>query len=182
MGIKQSLKSFIGSNTDALHSNMFTKPLMFRPGSGMTASPKQTKAAWDDMRKADKVVGEQKERIADVKSEMKKLADAGDADGAKALEGKLGSLQGRLGSLEGRASKKSEAFGTQAWDYAKTPLKYFGASDYKGQDGRAMAIMARGAAGGAAWMGLNAAGRVATGGGMTYNNTGERDIAGIPFI
>lgn len=182
MGIKQSLKSFIGSNTDALHSNMFTKPLMFRKDSGMSFSTKDTKAAWDDMRTADKVVGEQKERIAEAQAAVKKHTDAGDAKAAKKAERQLNSLQGRMGGLEDNAAKQSKAFGETAWDYAKRPLDYVTAKDYKGQDGRAMAAMARGTAVGAAWMGMNGIGRAVTGGGMTYNNTGERDIAGIPFI
>lgn len=32
------------------------------------------------------------------------------------------------------------------------------------------------------WMGANAIGRGMSGGGMTYNNDGRRDIAGIPFM
>lgn len=34
----------------------------------------------------------------------------------------------------------------------------------------------------AGWFALNSIGRAMTGGGFTYNSSGERDIAGIPFI
>lgn len=40
----------------------------------------------------------------------------------------------------------------------------------------------RAAVGGTAFMGLAAGARYASGGGMTYNNQGQQDIAGIPFI
>lgn len=182
MGIKQSLKSFIGSNTDALHNNMFTRPLMPRKGSDVNFSYKPTQAAWKDMREADKVVNNQKDRIAETKTAFEKATTDGDAAAVKTLEGKLKGQESQLKALNKKAANKSQTFGETAWDYAKTPLNYLGAKDYAGQDGRAMAIAARTGAVGAAWMGVNGLGRMATGGGMTYNNTGERDIAGIPFI
>lgn len=69
--------------------------------------------------------------------------------------------------------------------YGKAPgmiKDYMMASDFKGRDGRGMALAQRWGVVGAGWMGLNMAGRAVTGGSLAYNNTGERDIAGIPFI
>lgn len=59
---------------------------------------------------------------------------------------------------------------------------YFAASDMRGMSGRAMTAAVRTGTAGAAYMGANAGLRYMSGGGMTYNNQGERDIAGIPFI
>ncbi len=59
---------------------------------------------------------------------------------------------------------------------------YFAASDMRGLSGRAMTAAVRTGTAGAAYMGANAGLRYLSGGGLTYNNQGERDIAGIPFI
>lgn len=59
---------------------------------------------------------------------------------------------------------------------------YMMGRDYKGRDGRLAALAQRWGVAGGAYMGVNMAGRAVTGGSFAYNNQGERDIAGIPFI
>lgn len=72
------------------------------------------------------------------------------------------------------------------WESAKgTPGKakdWMIAKDRAHQDDRFKTAAMRSGLAVGGYVGINAAGRAATGGGMTYNNRGERDIAGVPFV
>jgi hypothetical protein len=105
----------------------------------------------------------------------------GSADEIRRLraEGKLDSISELKGGAQNayydKAANAIEAGFNGAVDWAL-------ARDYKNRNGRAMAIAQRGAVMGLGYMGVNTGMRVLTGGDMLHNNTGERDIAGIPFI
>jgi hypothetical protein len=80
---------------------------------------------------------------------------------------------------------ENQAYQNYKDSYGKYPgmiKDYMLARDFKGKDGRTMALAQRWGVAGAGWMGMNMAGRAVTGGSFAYNNQGERDIAGIPFI
>jgi gas vesicle protein len=66
--------------------------------------------------------------------------------------------------------------GREAWDMTKRM------GQWAFTEGSARDRLIKGGAVVGGYMGANMIGRATTGGGLTYNNRGERDIAGIPFI
>lgn len=80
----------------------------------------------------------------------------------------------------------ADAANREAWgsmkQYPKGVLDYGMAKDMEGNPDRFKTAAMRVGAGVGIYAGAAAGARYVSGGGMTYNNQGQRDIAGIPFI
>lgn len=87
----------------------------------------------------------------------------------------LQALAGARKDLAGLGTRGIMSYGEQVGAHALRTLKWT-------QEGPGMDRLVKSAAVGGAWMGGNTAMRGMSGGGLTYNNNGERDIAGIPFL
>lgn len=157
-------------------------------GVGMKNALNVTKNSGRKMGKYDKMSKDVNTRIAQLQKDKTAALKADGLDDARKAEIALGfdnqikSQQRRLDTLTERSGVNQDNMMDGAGDALKSVGRYFGATDLRGQSGRAMAVGVRGAVGVGAYMGANTAMRYVSGGGMTYNNQGERDIAGIPFI
>lgn len=157
-------------------------------GVGLNTARKVTSQSAKKMNQAGRLdkriandIAKNEKKMAGIKSD-KGLSDADRTNALSALEARNKTLAGRQSGLTDVADEYQDAMVSGAGDMMKSVGRYFGATDLRGQSGRAMAIGVRGAVGAGAYMGANTALRYVSGGGMTHNNQGERDIAGIPFI
>lgn len=97
--------------------------------------------------------------------------------GGIATDATMKDRAGRIGTLEGELNSLSNA---QFKDGATGLKNYFTAQDRPESKGMTSAIRIGGAVG--AYAGVAGGLRALSGGSMTTNNQGQRDIAGIPFI
>lgn len=109
------------------------------------------------------------------------------AEKNKQLSNSLLDESDKAGIMKMRDELQSQSLAAQ-----KDAMKGYGKRDMaKGYGKEAWGFMRAGTAGqqavkfgaaGAAYMGVNAVGRAVTGGGATYNSSGQRDIMGVPLI
>ena len=111
--------------------------------------------------------------IPNMKEGSKELADA--TEQLNKLNSQLAGLQStyRTGTIDTVNAALKEVTGKDKMGYMRFAGGYFGDKTYGGT--RVKAAIG-------AYAGVNIGGRFLSGGGVTRNNTGERDIAGIPFI
>lgn len=112
-------------------------------------------------------------QIGGMKSQLETAQKANDLDQAKVLTNAIGKMNAEQSGL---AFKKMMSYGAQAGAHTKRVGAW---AAFEG-NARERAIKTGAVAG--AYAGLNVAGRGLSGGGVTYNNDGQRDIAGIPFF
>lgn len=141
---------------------------------------KMSQASRMDSRLASKISKNEKE-AAKIKAD-KGLGEADRERALATLSSRHKQLSGRKNGLSDTADGYQDQMVSGIGDTIKGVGRYFGATDMRGQSGRATAMAVRGGVAAAGYMGANTALRYVSGGGMTYNNTGERDIAGIPFL
>lgn len=155
---------------------------------------------FDEMKNAGKVLkGQQRRNAANSRSmannqkslneldaEIGKLKGTTDPDELiklKQLNGQRKDITRRGTQLGKRGEGLAEGMAGSLTNMGGSLKNWATAADMKGAGGgRAMAIGARAGAvvGGSVALGTGV--RAVNGGGMTYNNRGERDIAGIPLI
>ena len=111
--------------------------------------------------------------IPNMKDGSKELADA--IAKKEKIQSQLTGLYkaSKGGTMDTVNSALKEVTGKDKMGYMRFAGGYFGDKTYGGT--RVKAAIG-------AYAGVNIGGRFLSGGGITRNNTGERDIAGIPFI
>jgi hypothetical protein len=163
--------------------NLFTKG----EGVGMKNAREVVSNGFSGMTRAEQGAGRMQQTAAKLQQQMAALDKSGlseaDRDAAKKV------LQGRIDSLSAAQKVAGEHAGAMQdsmvggiADMGKSIGRYFGATDMRDQSGRFLTAATRVGAAGGAYMGAATGARYLSGGGLTYNNKGERDIAGIPFI
>lgn len=152
-------------------------------GVGMRAGREAYQAGKTDIQKAQNLVTGNANRVADLE---KKLKYEKDPEKIQQLQNALELRKAQTGKYDKNLEQVSEAgYDTMAGgitDMAKSIPNYFMATDMRGLQGRAMVAGTRIGVGAGVYMGGAAGLRYMSGGGLTYNNAGEQDIAGIPFI
>lgn len=117
-------------------------------------------------KEAREILGDERTRLTSQASTVT------DPEEAKKLQGVLSSLGREMNSLR---MDSALSFGRQGLDYAKRAGAW--SMEGNGWDkAKKVGILAGGAAA------VNGTGRMLSGGGVTYNNDGERDIMGVPFV
>ena len=114
-----------------------------------------------------------REALATEKESIMRGADKiTDQDELKKFQGILSGIGKDMNSLR---LDSALSYGRQGWDYTKRAGSW--AMEGNGWDrAKKVGILAGGATA------VNGTGRMLSGGGVTYNNDGERDIMGIPFV
>lgn len=110
--------------------------------------------------------------VKSLQDELSTYQMLGDEAGISAAQAALGSARREMSSL---GTKEIMSYGKQAGAHTLRALKW-------SQEGSGMDRFKKTAALAGAYGGANVAMRGMSGGGVTYNNDGERDIAGIPFL
>ena len=190
MGAKSSFFKGLVSNQSIEKVPVFNK-LLPQGDLGITAGKERAKGAFAgaraDSRRARgyaKRAGQQDNNLAEAVAFNKQGLTSDDMLAAQqqAFTAKKNRYMERAEENAMRLEKRGNEMRGGVGDMIKGVGGYFAASDMRGMGGRAMTAAVRTGTAGAAYMGANAGLRYMSGGGLTYNNQGERDIAGIPFI
>jgi hypothetical protein len=151
-------------------------------GVGIKSNFNGMKQSHKDMAEANRVLksgNETEKRLTAMRDKAMKDGNTNDVTMANNM---LSQMKNERSMYEGTRDAATKSTADSMNDMVKGVGRYFGATDMRGQSGRFMTGAVRN---GAAVGGVMAAGtglRYLSGGGMTYNNQGQRDIAGIPFI
>ena len=182
MGIYSMGKSLIKSNSDAAKNTGLGRLFLPQNDLGIKRGYDSAKTGMKDLQNAEQIMAASpkgKKKWEAVRDAAAERGDAFDVEQANAM---LAHNKNQLGIATAASPAASKQVGGGIGEMWKGTRGYFTGADLAGQDGRTMAAAARIGAAGAAYMGVNGGLRYLSGGGMTYNNQGERDIAGIPFI
>lgn len=176
-------KSLLKSNRDAASDSGIGRLFMSQSDLGIKSSYNDLREGGKDLRAAEKVISKSTAKKNKYQKQLEKAQEDGtDLAGQAELMDKIRHHEGKIADHREFSTQAAERTGAGIGGLWKGTRKYFTGEDLAGQDGRAMAVAARVGGAGAAYMGINGGLRYMSGGGMTYNNQGERDIAGIPFI
>lgn len=174
-------------SNESVRNNAFMKPLIAKNDLGMNEARKGMKQSRADMKTVKKSRSGISDEITKNNKALSTLEGKRDTMSEADFLTKKAGHEAEIKRLEG----KKEGFTTDyeghqdAWmnsgiDAMSSIGKYFKASDV--EDGRFFTAAARIGAAGGVYAGAAVGTRAINGGGATYNNRGERDIAGIPFI
>lgn len=153
-------------------------------GTGYKAGLDNVKGGYNDMHNADLALQAHNNRISSMESALSKAQANNDVAGIERITNQLNKRKAKTGKYEGlvdsAATSGTDRMAGGLSDMGKGIGNYFTAKDVN--KGRMMTSAVRIGGAGAAYMGAATGARYLSGGGLTYNNQGERDIAGIPFI